>query len=232
MKYMGSKRRIAKYILPIILKGRTQNQYYVEPFVGGANIIDKVCGKRVGADVNLYLIEALKLIRDNPESLPKNNSETNEFLYRMMKDSENLALKGYFGFALSYGGKWFGGWCRDGKGLRDYVAEAYRNAQKQSGDLRGANFICATYNELFIPPNSIIYCDPPYKGTTSYSGKFDHNSYWDWCREMTVLGNHIFCSEYSAPDDFTCLWQREVTSSLTQDTGSKVGVERLFTYNG
>ena len=56
MKYMGSKRRIAKEILPIILKNRKQGQYYVEPFVGGCNIIDKVDGNRIGNDINKYLI--------------------------------------------------------------------------------------------------------------------------------------------------------------------------------
>ena len=42
MKYMGSKARIAKHILPIILKDRKPNQWYSEPFTGGANLIDKV----------------------------------------------------------------------------------------------------------------------------------------------------------------------------------------------
>ena len=50
MKYMGSKRRIAKYILPIMLEHRAPNQWWVEPFVGGGNMIDKV-------DVLLDLIE-------------------------------------------------------------------------------------------------------------------------------------------------------------------------------
>lgn len=44
MKYMGSKNRYAKEILPLILKDRKENQWYVEPFVGGANVIDKVGG--------------------------------------------------------------------------------------------------------------------------------------------------------------------------------------------
>ena len=35
MKYQGSKNKIAKHILPIILKNRTPDQYYVEPFMGG-----------------------------------------------------------------------------------------------------------------------------------------------------------------------------------------------------
>ena len=55
MKYMGSKNRIAKHILPIILKDRKENQYYVEPFIGGANMIDKVGGLRIGGEFNKYI---------------------------------------------------------------------------------------------------------------------------------------------------------------------------------
>ena len=39
---MGSKNRIAKEILPIMLAHRTPEMAWVEPFVGGANVIDKV----------------------------------------------------------------------------------------------------------------------------------------------------------------------------------------------
>ncbi len=35
MKYMGSKARFAKDILPIILKDRKPEQWYVEPFARG-----------------------------------------------------------------------------------------------------------------------------------------------------------------------------------------------------
>ena len=44
MKYMGSKSRIAKDIVPIIQKCIDDNniETYVEPFVGGANVIDKI----------------------------------------------------------------------------------------------------------------------------------------------------------------------------------------------
>ena len=56
MKYMWSKNRIAKYLLPIILKDRKEWQWYVEPFVWGANMIDKVDGNRIGADINEYNI--------------------------------------------------------------------------------------------------------------------------------------------------------------------------------
>ena len=63
MKYMGSKNRIAKYLLPIILKDRKEEQWYIEPFVGGCNMIDKVTGNRIGNDVNEYLISFLQSLQ-------------------------------------------------------------------------------------------------------------------------------------------------------------------------
>ena len=44
MKYMGSKNRIAKFVLPIMIKEANEKGIttWVEPFVGGANMIDKV----------------------------------------------------------------------------------------------------------------------------------------------------------------------------------------------
>lgn len=63
MQYLGSKNRIAKHILPIILKDRKVDQWYVEPFVGGCNIIDKVKGFRLGNDSHYYLIELWKALQ-------------------------------------------------------------------------------------------------------------------------------------------------------------------------
>ena len=72
---MGSKRRIAKDILAIMLRDRQEWQYYVEPFVGGANCIDKVDGIRIGSDNNHYLIALLKKLQEDTSWLPKDNSE-------------------------------------------------------------------------------------------------------------------------------------------------------------
>ena len=75
MKYMGSKARFAKEILPIILQGRKPNQYYVEPFVGGCNIMDKVKGNRIGADSNKYLIALWKGLQDERELIMEISKE-------------------------------------------------------------------------------------------------------------------------------------------------------------
>ena len=82
--------------------------------------------------------------------------------------------------------------------------------------------------DLDIPNNSIIYCDPPYKDTTKYSNLFNHDEFWEWCRQKSKEGHSVYISEYNAPDDFECIWQKEIVSSLTKDTGSKKGVEKLF----
>jgi DNA adenine methylase len=228
MKYMGSKNRIAKEILPIMLKERKENQLWVEPFVGGGNLIDKVEGNRLGADTNRYVIEALIAIRDNISELPKNNLEFTENDYKSLRDSDTYKFKGYAGFAMSYGGKWLGGWCRDGLNKRDYVNESYKNALTQSPKLFGVELVNQSYLHLQIPSNSLIYCDPPYIGTTKYNEEFNHSEFWEWCRKMVKGGHTVFVSEYEAPSDWVCVWEKEIVSSLTKNTGSKTGLERLF----
>lgn len=232
LKYMGSKNRISKHILPIMLRERKPDQWWVEPFVGGGNMIDKVKGKRLGSDINPYVIEALISIRDHVSDLPKNKKEFTENDYMKLKDSDVYKYKGYAGFSFSYGAKWLGGWRRDNSNKRDYVNESYRNALKQSSLIQGVEFLNKDYLYLKIPDNSLIYCDPPYKGTTGYRKNFDHERFWQWCRDMANCGNVIFISEYNAPKDFKCVWCKEIVSSLTRNTGSKKGVEKLFRFIG
>lgn len=141
-------------------------------------------------------------------------------------------MTAYAGFSLSYAGKWFGGWCRGftNKGApRNYVDESYRASVRDFPKLFGVKFYCCSYDTLKIPPNSIIYCDPPYKGTTKYKDDFNHDKFYDWCREKHKEGHTVFVSEYWMPDDFKCVWSKGVNSSLTKDTGSKKAVEKLFT---
>ena len=228
MKYMGSKARHAKEILPLILANRKEGQYYIEPFVGGANVIDKVDGNRIGADLNPFVISIYKKLQEGWTPPQELTEET----YRELKDHKEdwpPYLVGYAGFQLSYGGKWFGGYRRDKEGKRNYAMEAYNNTIKQAPGLMGVEFHAGAYDELVIPDGSIIYCDPPYANTTKYKDKnFDHNKFWKWCEDMTNKGHQVFVSEYAAPDHWTCIWEKGTNSSLTKQTGSKKAIERLF----
>ena len=227
MKYMGSKSKHAKDLLPIILSARKPGQVYVEPFVGGANMIDKVIGERIGSDVHEYLIKTYVAIT-NGWTPPKDISEAEYKDIQKNKDKYPPELVGYVGFQLSYAGKWFGGYRRDKIGKRNYSLEAYTNMMKQIPLIKGVKFYNNSFRQLVIPDNSLIYCDPPYAGTTSYKDKFDHEDFWKWCDELVEQGHTVFVSEYNAPDGWKCVWQKQVTSSLTKETGSKTAVEKLF----
>lgn len=230
MKYMGSKARIAKHILPIMLKDRKEGQYYVEPFVGGANMIDKVDGLRIGADINPYNICLFKGIQEG--FVPPDFVSESDYK-KAQQNREVNPLVSFVGYGCSYSGKWFGGYARgnDAKGNpRNYCLESKKNIMNQSHNIKDILFINSSYDEFEIPDNSIIYCDPPYENTTSYKDKFNHSKFWQWCRDMANKGHKIFVSEYNAPDDFKCLWEMEVNSSLTKDTGSKKAKEKLFKY--
>lgn len=234
MKYMGSKDKYARTLIPLIMKGRKKDQYYVEPFVGGGNMIDKVNGNRIGSDYNKIAIHALMAVRDNLRDIPKNNKEFTELDYTLLRENKDtlVGYQAFASFAYSFGGKFLGGW---GRGLnnkkipRDYVAESYRNAVIQSPKLSGVQLINRSYDDLKIPDNSIIYCDPPYTGTTKYSHEFDHDKFYVWCREMHRQGHKIFISEYSMPDDFKLVWSKEVASSLTVVGKRKREIEKLYT---
>lgn len=237
MKYMGSKNRIAKDILPIILKNSKDYNYYVEPFVGGCNIIDKVPMKnKIGADNNEYLIEMFKGLQDNRkvfiESIPKK-------LYDEARNSYNkgysldmsTAMIGWIGFMASYNGRFFDGGYNGNYEKRDYIAESISNIKKQIEYLKDVKFIHSSYQMLEIPGKSIIYCDPPYQGTKQYnsSKNFNHNAFWEWCREKTRQGHQVFISEYNAPEDFKCIWEKEITTSINHN-GTLKPVEKLFMY--
>ena len=249
MKYMGSKARIAKHILPIILKDRKPEQYYVEPFVGGANIIDKVNGNRIGYDVNKCLISCLDALSNGwipPKNITREFYSECRTKYNSGKfEDEEMHIIGYVGINGSYGGRWFdGGYA--GQSLtklgstRDYPLEAYNNVIKQIPKLEGVMFIssdCGDIEHIDLPENSIIYCDPPYQGTKEYitatrSG-FNTQEFWGWCRERSFDGHKVFISEYQAPDDFVCVWEQEVKSSLSANGkagGSKKSTEKLFVH--
>lgn len=229
MIYMGSKRRIAKHILTIILADRRPDQYYVEPFVGGANCIDKVTGLRMAGDNNKYLIACLREL-SRGWIPPQRFSEEQYKHVRSNKNQYDDHLVGYVGFSLSYGGIFFSGY-RKSNDSRDYVMEAYRHASNQALNLKGIEFFSCSYQYLPIPNNSIVYCDPPYHGTSGYDGgKFNHDNLWNWCRRMVTEGHRVFVSERDAPDDFKIVWEGEVKNSvLKQNDGAYNSMpERLY----
>lgn len=114
MKYLGSKNQIAKSIVPILQKCIDDNNIttYIEPFVGGANIIDKIeCDNKIGSDTNKYLIALLNQLKKDPSLFPEEFSREH---YQDVKDDyKNNGTKysdwykGLVGFCGAFRGKFF-----------------------------------------------------------------------------------------------------------------------------
>lgn len=99
---------------------------------------------------------------------------------------------------------------------------------KQFPRLRGVRFECALYHRISVPNNAVVYCDPPYKNTTGYGETFDHEVFYTWVRCLRDEGVTVYISEYQMPEDFTPIWEKQVSASLTTDTGSRKAKEVLF----
>lgn len=237
MKYMGSKSRIKKYVVPFLQKLIEENgiDTYIEPFVGGANVIDDIqCQNRIGGDLHDKLIALLKHVQNGGE-LPL---EVPKGLYDDVRSNKDTGkyedwYVGAIGFLASYNGRYFdGGYAKktmekNGK-IRDYYDECKRNLKKQSPKLKDVNFINCDYKSFTDTKGALIYCDIPYKGTKQFSvGKnFNHDEFWQWVRDMSK-NNIVVVSELQAPDDFECVWEQPVLR--TQNAKKReVSIEKLF----
>ena len=82
-----------------------------------------------------------------------------------------------------------------------------------------------SYDEIEIKPNSIIYCDIPYKGTDKYNKiDFDHERFYSWCKKQTEL---CFISSYEMPEDFIPIAEFPHRSILCATKNNPV-LEKVF----
>ena len=248
MKYMGSKSRIAKYIVPIIQNELDTNSYrgYIEPFAGGMNVIDKINhAVKIATDRNKYLIALFKHLTSGGElyeSVDKDLYDRARACWRQeLNDFEDWQL-GNIGFLASYNGRWFdGGFAKagyektkNGERYRDYYRESSDNIMKQIDNLQDVKFGCVDYQRYLSKDvkGYLFYCDPPYQGTKQYDNSigFDHDEFWDNMRTLSV-NNKVLISEQNAPDDFKVVWEKPVSRSINAKN-KIVNTEKLFVWNG
>ena len=241
MQYMGSKSRIAKYIVPILQNMIDTNgiKYYYEPFVGGANVIDKIkCEHKIGSDINKYLIALHKRVQCGKslyESVSRELYNDARDCFNNGTDKYSLEQLGCIGFLASYGCKWFGGYYNE-EGKRNYYQEAKNNLLKQAQSplYKDIQFVYARYYGI-NPVNSLVYCDPPYQNTEPYgiNKNFDHNEFWEWVRDKS-WDNYVVVSELNAPSDFRCIWQYDLLQTVGKNNNGNYNkhTEKLFVYGG
>lgn len=168
----------------------------------------------------------LKHVAETTDDLPQNITKEEYDLVKNNRENYPDWYVGLIGFCASFGSKYFGGFAghykRNG---RDRTSEMIRNIIKQAPNLQNIEFNCSNFEDIIVPKGSVIYCDPPYKGTTKYkTEQFPYERFYSWCKEQ-AKDNIVLISEYNMPDDFECIWEQEIT--ITLDANRKNGTKRI-----
>ena len=87
------------------------------------------------------------------------------------------------------------------------------------------------YRDVAIPEGAVVYCDPPYRSTATYSANdtvpFDYDAFYRWCKQ-TARKHPVFISEYSMPPEFREVGRWRKTCSYFPST-TNIVTERLYT---
>lgn len=234
MQYMGGKARQAKPIGEILSVYRATCREYVEPFIGGGAVFERAARtfrRPAGYDVHPDLVLMWQAALDGwtpPAAVTREE-------YAELRNAEPSALRGFVGFGCSFGGKWFGGYASNARG-DDFCGAARRGLLRKADALRqsGATVGRQSYDVLDPAPGALVYCDPPYAGTTGYDGvdTFDHAAFWARVHEWADAGATVLVSEYEAPEGVPCVWRREAVKSLRKDANTLPATEKLFAVGG
>ncbi len=242
MQYIGSKNRLSKELVPLIQSYINKDTGgYLEPFVGGANMIDKIQHhNKIGADSHKELIALLSHAQNTLNVIPEDITREQ---YNEVKDNRGDFpdwYVGLVGFCSSFGSKYFGGYAYDPRYEKrgsngSAVKSAIKNLQNQRPQLSNINFTHADFRNFTAKDirGYVIYCDPPYRGTTKYkTEEFPYEEFYQWCREMSTY-NTVLISEYNMPDDFRYIWQKDAKVLLGQSINKdsvNSKTEKLFVY--
>lgn len=228
MRYLGGKFRTAKQIAYQINSLLQSGQAYWEPFVGAGWVLSRVtCNKRYASDANHKLIALWQALQSGwvPPDLV-----SMEDYYTAMRGGYDDALTAFIGFGCSFSGKWFAGYASDGTG-RNYARNARNSLILKIDTMKDVVFFGADFFTIDPPEsNCLIYCDPPYFGTTGYGAvpNFDSVAFWDKVLHLKQLGHTLVVSEYRAPDGFRCLASFDTKTDMHTKNGKEARVEKLF----
>lgn len=225
--YYGGKQRIGKklataiWVMTSLIEAEQGVIYkgYCEPFCGMLGVYQHIpelfedhepAFEYKAGDIN----ESVVMMWQDAQKgwIPPSVVTEEEFFD--LKNSENSALKGYVGHQYSYGGRYFTSYSPNyGKPIN--MNTTAKKIPKIAQKLENVEFSQGIYEQYSDLEKYVIYCDPPYEGTSSpYHGKndkkiqFNHEAFWEWCRKMSI-NNLVYISSYKAPKDFKCILEHD-----------------------
>lgn len=225
MRYQGGKGLLAQHLAPVIL-AYANGRPIVEPFHGGL-AMTVALQPRLASDLSRPVSTLIRSVRSG--WTPPQIDEARYRALAARRDDMDDPDVAFAGHCASFGGKWFGGLARPHKRQRDPIGAAWSTLKRRIEQTETIDFRLLDYREVPIQPGDVVYCDPPYAGTSADwpVAPFDHAKFWQWCRGMAAQGVPVLVSEFSAPEDATLLWQRE-RGAFTRNAAGSTVTERLF----
>jgi len=254
VQYFGGKAKLAPKIVPVLQAYADTHAGYWEPFCGALNTFSKVeHTNKVASDACGPLIALYHHVKSGGE-LPL--VVTEEDYARAKRGDCEPWYQAFVGFGCSFAGKWFGGYARGGHGAdaktaasslgkkfgRNYAANAVSSLEKKRASMQAATFIHMPYDNILmsvdcedegmIVPPWLIYCDPPYAGTTGYGAvkeKWDANAFWIWAQRQATK-HTVLVSEYTCPvpHELVASWSHRTEIRTHKSGNQNSRVEKLF----
>jgi DNA adenine methylase len=229
MQYLGGKSKIRKQISAFLESVRKPNQTYFEPFVGGAWVLQEMSGNRIASDGNKALVAMYKALQNGWIPPTFVSEEEYQLIKKVNDPTDPMTI--FCGIGCSFAGKLWGGYARS-EGKTCYAKISHNSLMKQLPKIKDVQFVDGLFQD-HAPKDMLVYCDPPYQGTTQYGAfsGFDYELFWNKMREWSKY-NTVVVSEYNAPADFKCV--AEFYSQMGMTTGNErpKRTEKLFMSNG
>lgn len=236
MRYIGGKSRTARRIVAAIMdhaRSRGPLTRWVEPFMGGGSTM--VAASRLGvfnnvhaSDIDPLVVAYWTAIRDG--WVPVTDVTYEEYVsVRDAPEHYALAHVAHVAYNCSFGGKRWGGFARGKKengDPRNFADESSRRDTATAPYLAWTTIACTDYAGVLssVGPGDVVYCDPPYQGTTGYAtGAFDHAGFWDAASSAVNRGALVYVSEYAHPDHIRteAVWSSTQAKSVAGGSGTR-----------
>ena len=238
--YAGGKAKISRHIVrELVERHGPRIGSYVEPFLGGANVAEAVAPHCVSmrlADLRPDLVMMFRAHLDGSWTPPETCSRSRYLALRTAPPSPD---RGFYGSAMSFGGKWFGGYsgawgnrqCDDYLGMGQRACERVRSALSQADSVEW--FPGVDYRAVPIRPGDVVYCDPPYAGTTDYGAyldgtRWDAAAFWRWAQAVSAFA-FVYVSESAAPAGWRPVWSGTQRVKMDKANNRELQPERLYT---
>lgn len=211
IKWTGSKRYLAQDIVSHFPK---DIDTYYEPCVGGGSVIRQLLESNIKikryacSDINSYLIDLWKLIKDNPskliESYTRMWNEMNQeddiqfrkaYYTKVREDFNKLHNANDFFFLsrtatnglirFNSKGKFNSSYHLTRKGIVPSTVAKIINLWSSKLNINNVEFTCCDYNDVKPKENDFMYLDPPYANTDSmYFGELKLEEFFTYLRNL------------------------------------------------